>query len=503
MYSSDLQYEGAFRVPNYYNSTDQMSYGGSALAYDPENNGLFITGLGQSIAEVSIPSSIVNSSNLDNLSTASVLQPWTPVLPNLPNPLSGASDGTDIGGLMVQNGQLYGTAYAYYSGANNQSTSAFVLNSTNLSTATVSGLDQVGPADMARYTAGWMVPIPSEWQASLGAPDLMGQGDIPIVSTTSSGPSAFGFNPSQLGSGAAPDTPYVYYPSGSPLGAYTGPANPIENGTTIIGGSAFIPGTSSVLFFGSTATNYAGYGEPGDYGDNVHGGKGPHSLNGQYAFQVWAYNANDFAAAAQGTTQPTQVLPYDVWNFNLPISGNYQVGGVAFNPNTNQVYVAVTNADTEAPYSSLPLIEVFQATAPSPAATPPAAPQIGTLAVTTTQPAPSGSTSPYAPGPIPAGTPAVLTAGNVYALSPGTSVSQVAFYLSANNSAPFSATNDTFLGYGTGTNNLPNGASTDWSMTMPAASTTGLTSGNYTIWAVATQSDGQVSVPISTTLQIA
>ena len=67
LYSSDLQYVGAFRVPNYYDNVDQMSYGGNALAYNPADNSLFITGLNQAVAEISIPQSIVNSSNLDSL----------------------------------------------------------------------------------------------------------------------------------------------------------------------------------------------------------------------------------------------------------------------------------------------------------------------------------------------------------------------------------------------------------------------------------------------------
>src|SRR5262249_53781555 len=153
---------------------------------------------------------------------------------------------------------------------------------------------------------------------------------------------------------------YVYYPVSNPLGPYMGPANPLQNGTTSINGVAFVPGTSSVLFFGTTATNYAGYGTPEAYGDVVHDGKGPHSLNGQYAFQVWAYDANHFAAAKQGKVKPWQVVPYDVWNFTVPIPGNYQIGGVAFDSTTGRLYVSVKNADHEAFRSSLPLIEVFQ-----------------------------------------------------------------------------------------------------------------------------------------------
>ena len=168
----------------------------------------------------------------------------------------------DIGGLMVVNGQLIGTDYAYYDSNGQAVYSHFTLNSTNLSTAQVGGLYQVGNLG-AGLVAGYMSAIPSEWQAALGDPYLTGQADLNIISRTSSGPGAFGFNPSNLGSGVAPTIPYVYYPVNHPLGPYEGPADPSQSGNSRINGVAFVPGTSSVLFIGSTGTNYGGYGGAG------------------------------------------------------------------------------------------------------------------------------------------------------------------------------------------------------------------------------------------------
>jgi len=511
LHQSDVQYVGAFRVPNYYNNVDQMSFGGNALAYDSANNSLFITGMNDGLADISIPQTIVNSSNLDALTTDSILQPWKDVVDGIPHKLSGASDGSSIGGLMVYNGELIGTEFAYYSGAEAQVLSHFVLNSLDLSTATVQGLYQVGSG--GRVLAGYMTPIPSEWQSALGGfTALTGLSDQPIVDTESSGPAAFGFNPQSLiSSGTSTDTPYLDYPASNPLGAYQGPANPLQAGTTSVTGDVFVPGTSSILFYGVTGTSYEGYGDADPWGDNgptVNGGKGPQSLNGQYAFQVWAYNANDLAAVRQGSLQPDQVMPYDVWNFSLPIPGNYNPGGVTFDPSTGRVYVVAMNADTEADSSSLPLVEVFQVTVPTgtPAAAPP---QIGTLTA-----APSITPNPNYPssdgaqvpqwvgtyaGPVKRGDPIVITAGNVYALNSGDSITQVSFYISSNNSAPFSSS-DTLLGHGTGAQNLPTGGSTNWTLT---ASTSGLASGTYTIFAQALDSDGLLSDPIAMTLTIA
>jgi PKD repeat protein len=481
LHHSNVQYIGSFRVPNYYTAVDQMSFGGSVLAYNPANNSLFITGLSQGIAEISIPNTLVNSPSLSALATDSVLQPWTDVLDQLPNPIIGATDGTDIGGLIVDNGQLIGTAYAYYSGANTQTASHFVVNSLNLSTAGVQGLYQVGGS--ARLVSGYMTAIPTEWQGPLGAPYLTGGADVPIISTTSSGPAAFGFDPSGLGSAAIPATPYLYYTTDNPLGPYFGPADPLQSGVTTVNGAVFVPGTSSVLFIGRSGANFSGYGAASDWGDTHDGaldGKGPHTLNGDYVLQVWAYNANDFVAVKQGTLQPWQVQPYDVWNFTLPIPA-YEVGGVAFDPNTGRIYVALPNLDQQAPFSSLPLIAVFQVNLNAPAST---HPEVGTLA---------GTPTTLVPGPVAAGTTVTLTAGNVYAIVPGARVTQVAFYIE-----PSGSTSQRLLGYGT-PSTIPN-AGHNWTLDI---STAGLVSGNYTIVAVALDSNGLFSDPITYTLTIA
>jgi hypothetical protein len=355
--------------------------------------------------------------------------------------------------------------------------------------------------------AGYMTPIPTEWQSALGDPYLTGQSDIAIVSRTSSGPAAFGFNPSTFSyNSAAPDTPYVYYPVNTPLAENQGPADPLQNDNTSVAGAVFVPGTSTILYFGNTGTNYEGYGAASDYGDNVDVNKGPHSLNGQYAFQVWAYNANDLVAAKEGLIQPWQVQPYDVWNFTLPnaASGGKGggIGGVAFDPSTGRIYVSVLNADTATPYSSLPLIEVFQIAMPTTSGA--SAPQVGTLAATTTQGGPSGSTSPLMPGPIPSGTSVLLTAGNVYPVDLGVStldanltITQVAFYLVTNSSGQPNPSSDELLGDGTAST-LAN-SSHNWTLTM---STSGLTAGTYTIYAMAKDSNGVWSVPTTTTLTI-
>jgi hypothetical protein len=486
LHRANLKYIGAFRVPNYFTKNDEMSFGGSALAYNSTNNSLFLVGKNQCLAEVSIPEAITSSHKLSDLATAKILQPWTPVLPKTPKQLTGASDGVRIGGLIVSNGTLIGTAYAYYSGAHNQVLTHFVLNSLDLSTASVQGLYQVG--SMPRTASGYMTPIPKEWRETLGAPYITGAANMPIISTTSSGPAALGFDPSKLGSGVTPATPYVYYPVDHPLGPYTGAANPLQCGTTTVNGAVFVPGTSSVLFFGRTGANFTGYGagvEFGDHNDGALDGKGPHSLNGEYALQVWAYNANDFVAVKQGKVKPWQVQPYHVWNFWMPLLSVYEIGGVAYDEATARLYVSLQGSDREAPSSYLPTIHVFEV---KPDAQVPAVPEIGTLAATP---------APVSPGPVAAGTRVLLTAGNVYAVGSSARIVEVAFYRDKNGDGALQPDTDELLGKGKPSTTA--NADHHWCLEIPTAK---MAPGTYTIFARAKDSNGVFSEPNSTTLKI-
>src|SRR5438132_60331 len=106
---TDLVYQGAFRLPNdssLGNST--FSYGGFSPTYNPTNHSLFLVGHDQQqqVAEVTIPT-IINSTQISALATASVLQPFTDASEGKmftvdPTP----DDAMKLGGLMVYGGQL-------------------------------------------------------------------------------------------------------------------------------------------------------------------------------------------------------------------------------------------------------------------------------------------------------------------------------------------------------------------------------------------------------------
>src|SRR5205085_2395391 len=103
---SNLTYEGAFRVPSGKFGGSSFDYGGTALAYNPTNDSLFLVGHDwhQQVAEISIPQ-IIHSAQLSNLVTTSVLQPFTDATNGA---IKQAGAGTiKLGGHLVYQGRLY------------------------------------------------------------------------------------------------------------------------------------------------------------------------------------------------------------------------------------------------------------------------------------------------------------------------------------------------------------------------------------------------------------
>lgn len=366
-YQSNLEYIGGFRVPNIGQAAgvDTFDYNGRGLGYNPNNNSLFLSGFNDNtcFANISIPS-IVNSSNINNLNTCTVIQPFVNLLSVIPNTSQFNGEGQiNTGDFKVVNNQIIGTLYVYYTGST-ITQSHFRFDSLDLSTAIVEGMFVIGSQglDAAMYD-GYMTPIPSIWQSVLGAPYITGNDDVPVIGRTSSGPAAFGFNPSNLNSSTT--IPYVYYPLSNPL-APVEPATLLYDENSRDGGVYFIPGTKSILFFGSAGTNTTEYGDDGTgsntaWNDDNRSGKGAHSINGLYSYQVLAYDVNDFIAVVNGQMQPYQVRPYAAWFFDFPQEeGSKYITGVDYDPSTGNLYVVQYGGDTEASYSYLPVIQVFK-----------------------------------------------------------------------------------------------------------------------------------------------
>jgi hypothetical protein len=340
----DLQYLGAFKLPQGTIGGSRFSYGGTTMAYNPAKSSLFIVGhdWDQMVAEITIPEP-VNSTNIADLNVATVLQPFT-------DPSEGKMATVDngtikVGGLLVSNGKLYGSVYSYYDADGSQVLSHYVSSLDLSQTGDVQGMYQVGTVG-AGFVSGYMTHIPSDWQSLFGAPALVGNCCIAIVTRTSYGPAVMAFNPSQVGSAnPVPAVPLVYYPTAHQLSAWDSTSN-VYNGTTKIRGIAFPNGASSVLFIGIQGLGEFCYGTGAECNDPDVSSKGTHAY--PYQAQVWAYDANQLLAAKNGQVQPWDVKPYAIWKLSSPFD-SWRVAGSTYDPATGRIYVAQAFGDGEYP----------------------------------------------------------------------------------------------------------------------------------------------------------
>ena len=364
-----LTYLGGFRLPSSSANGDSFEFGGRQLAFNPASNSLFIGSRSGRVAEVSIPGQ-VNSSNPAAMPFASYLQPFS-------DPTEGrlgevGRDGVTLDGLLVHNNRLYGSASMYYDALNEQRVSHY-SHSLQLNEPSFSGWSSVWQPVKTGYVSGAMAMIPTEWRDLLGGPAATGQCCIPIVTRTSWGPSAFAFDPVQLGGTTAPAVPLLYYTGENPALGNWDAQNSTYGSTTTMGGMAFIAGTRTVLYFGRNGMGPNCYGngtsDPALAGqaspdgshycyDPTSTDKGSHAY--PYRYQIWAYDLNDFAAVKAGTKKPWEVLPYGVWPLDLPTPElTMRLGGVGYDAANQLLYVSQMYADQDG-YAMRPLVHVIR-----------------------------------------------------------------------------------------------------------------------------------------------
>lgn len=348
----NLEYLGAFRLPDGEHGDSKFNYGGTAIVYNPHRDSLFMVGhdWDQAIAEVQIPA--LHRGMLRDLKTAAVLQPFVKIVRRIP--MYTLEDTVKVGGILVVKERIIATLYEYYDGDADAVRSHFQLDSLDLAHAQVSGLHQVG-SQGGGWVGGYMATIPQPWKSEFEASFLTGQSALAIISRTSPGPCIFGFDPGQLGDKPAPVIPLLSYTLANPL-AKEDTQNPLFNLTTEIRGVVFPDRTNSILFFGSHGVGKYGYGTAEECGDPVRGSKGPHAA--PYVYQVWAYDANELMLAKRQHKSPWLIRPYAVWTFDFPFrEDSKHIGGVAYDAEHSRIFVSQLFADIDKP-----VIHVFKVT---------------------------------------------------------------------------------------------------------------------------------------------
>jgi hypothetical protein len=401
---TDLVYTGAFRLPGPTSTQQTFEYGGTALTYWPAHDSLLVVGHDwyQQVGEISIPSA-ARADVVGDLPRASLVQPLTDILQGKLKTVDGdIASGVKIGGIIPLQRSLVVSAWAYYdAGSPKQTRSHFVTGQNFAALGTVSGPFQVGtgfqdivPGDTSRiagFVSGYMSPIPTEWQASLGGTHLTGQGGyISILMRTSAGPSASVFTPTDLGQRVpAPAKIVMGYPidTSNPQSGLHHPTlgewgvdGGLYNGTQGFRGMVFPDGTASVLFLGwggSTFCYGSGTANPGLHLRPVPDAPGVHycydptpgnlNVKGTHSYPsnsiVWAYDVNEFLAVKRGERRPWDVRPYATWKLPLPFQSNmvngiemgvFEIAGAAYDPLNRRLFVSAYKSDGVAP-----LIHVF------------------------------------------------------------------------------------------------------------------------------------------------
>jgi len=388
---SDLEYLGAFRVPQGDHGSPQYSgfnYGGTALTYHAANRSLFLVGHAwyQLTAEISIPAA-VQSASIEALNTAAVLQPFADVTEgNRANigPGGAAVDtsGVPLGGLLVWGGTLVGTAYGFYDAAKVVELSHFTSGLDLSAAGDFQGMYRVGEPPATpnpAFVDGYMTGIPPEWRSAFGGPALTGNCCLSIIGRTSLGPAASVFDPALLGAAdPVPVTPVLGYPIEHPtLGTY-GDQRPdvLYNGSMAIHGIVFPAGSRTVLFFGRRGTSVFCYGEgvsdPALHNtycdpaypevlccyDPVEPAKGGHAY--PYVYLVLAYDALDLLSVKAGERQMWDVVPYGAWELSLPFATDgADLLGAAYDPASRTLYVTQGGADRPGCCGFLPLVHAY------------------------------------------------------------------------------------------------------------------------------------------------
>jgi hypothetical protein len=358
------------------------------LGYNPTNNSLFLAGhtYNQWVAEISIPT-LVNSTDINSLNTASIRQNFADLSAGHRNDMEPVN-GCKLGGIIMNGTKLVISDYAYYDGNYSANLTHFEANANWTANGVgFSGLKRVDiPGSIqAGFIGGYMANIPAAWQSQLGGSALTGKADIPIIARTSLGPAAFSFVPSQVAaaSGTIPANPLIYYDQynnhwrfylqSTGTWSYNTAAWSVNNDfsdmASMVNGVVFPEKSRTILFFGrdGDTTCY------GDVPPCVDPANQDHGFHGYpYHYKVWAYDANDLLAVKNGAKEPWEIVPYAMWSPSLPFYGQeHIVAGVAYDPATQRIYLAVDHGE-----GNLPVIHVYQVnvTGGTSDATAPAAP---------------------------------------------------------------------------------------------------------------------------------
>lgn len=360
---SDLVYQGAFRIPASSNGVSSMNYSHGPIAYDAGSHSIFLVGhtRQQAVAEYLVPGISANT----DVTGLKMAQPSIQVFSSV---LGRMSDGNPeslnrLGGLARYDDQLLISAYTYYDApADNFTTHLVLHNARDLAGSAVTGpFSFQGRA----HTAGWMSPIPDEWQVALGGTWLTGNSSGgPIIGRHSVGPSAFAFDPEGMSNaGTVATTTLLDFDLANRLHEDLFNKSGENDIWTHLSRAVYgfiPPGTRSYITFGQSG----GHNSSVCYkcipdGRTANCGGYCATDPNDYYLMYWLWDVQDLIDVRNGVKEPSSLRPYDHGVFEAPFAGR-RFGGGSYDPVSNRLYLTLQRADhDQGAYSNPPIILVY------------------------------------------------------------------------------------------------------------------------------------------------
>ncbi len=378
----DLSYVGAFRVSDQEHGDSSSNYAVGTLAYHAGRHSLYLAGHAHhnAIAEFAIPT-LGTSETVEELPLVEEpLQDFRSLLGASPN---GNPDGMDkITGLYVSDGHLIVQANRWYDAAGSASDTTLLVVDGELDGTVIGYFELEGRA----RSAGFIAPVPDEWQEALGGPALAGwASNYSIIGRYSVGPTLYAFDPGDL-TGQADDAnaegviaarAWMDYPHGG--GEFLAPdalevqcditddvtscepdaaASPLWNFLSKAMYGFIVPGTRTYVVVGSTGGTETGIGyKIRQDDDNLCGGYCARGA-ADYSNYYWLFDLDE-VLEAESPSDP-QPYAYGPWSIPFDEGGRHRIVGGTWDPEGRTLYLALDGAGQVGDYDRPPLIVAYQ-----------------------------------------------------------------------------------------------------------------------------------------------
>lgn len=383
---SSLSYKGGFRVDaGRQGETRYSSADFSVGIFTVSENGdsIFLVGNPREprIAEFDIPEIINTRDILEMVRADSFLQEFEIFHDPDTRYDSGIAGFFRFSGLTAIDGKLIVNAFNWYDANGSETdTTSIIVDPNNLATSEIIGPFQL---EGAARSAGWITPVPLNWQPRLGGTHVSGWSDGSINSRLSNGPSAYFWNPYEDA---------LNKPVPGPISARVGLTFPLDNILfdyglygdfyngdfsenevillndrlnndlwTYMSGATYgfiVPGTNTYVTLGSSGGHESGIGYKWQKADGSycpgHCTKDPEDYYNYY----WLWKLSDLEKAVNGESEPHTIRPYDFGVFDT-IGSKASFGGGHYNPETGRLIISLRGGDDVSRYARPPLFLVY------------------------------------------------------------------------------------------------------------------------------------------------